>query len=428
VQLITSIFGPALQVLGNCLAQAAARAAPTALPDVSEIREQLRRRIIGIPEANDLLASQGYNLDRAANLLATRNTVPDVGFVQTWFLRGFINSDQAITKLADNGYTGEDIENLLKMAFFIPPPQDLITMAVREVFTPAVAARFGQFDDFPQPFADFAAQQGISEEWAQRYWAAHWSLPSPQQGFEMFQRDVIDRKDLDLLLKALDIMPFWRERLTQIAYRPVTRVDIRRMHALGLLTREEMTTRYRYMGFSPQDADFMSTFTERLNAPKGEKDVEELEGATRGTVLRLYRRGAITEEQARAVLTEMGTGERAINVLLTNERLALELEQREERTALILEQAKAGQISFDDAQDQLARIGLTSTELSTALAKLERMRAQRTKIPSRGELEKLYAGGLVNDLEFSTTMLRLGYSLFWTERFLRQAQAAKAGE
>ncbi len=73
----------------------------------------------------------------------------------------------------------------------IPPIADLITMAVREAFSPDVAIRFGQYEDFPEPFADYARQKGMTEEWAKRYWAAHWNLPSPQQGFAMLHRGVI---------------------------------------------------------------------------------------------------------------------------------------------------------------------------------------------------------------------------------------------
>lgn len=423
VQLMQSIFGPALQVLGNCMAQAAARAAPTALHGVPDVKDMLRRGVISKERAAEDLLSQGYNVDRTAEILATRNELPDVGFVQTWFLRGFIDAKTAIEKLAHKGYSGSDIENLLKMAFFIPPPADLITMAVRDVFSPAIAQRFGQYEDFPKAFEEYASQQGISKEWAERYWAAHWSLPSPQQGFEMYQRDVIERKDLELLLKALDIMPFWRDKLTQIAFRPVTRVDIRRMHQLGLLSTPDMTKRYRHMGYSPEDAAFMSKFTERLNDPKGEWNVEELEGATRSTALQLFERGAITKAQAAALLKDMGTGERAINVLLTNLSMKMEMKRRDEETDLILEQAKAALIDTDEASDKLARLGLQPVELAMARTKLKRTETQLTKIPSKADLDKMYTHDLLSDLEYSLALRKQGYSLYWIERLLKLAKA-----
>ena len=47
----------------------------------------------------------------------------------------------------------------------IPSISDLITFVVREVIT-------------PDEFYDWAAKQGLSREWAENYWEAHWRLPS----------------------------------------------------------------------------------------------------------------------------------------------------------------------------------------------------------------------------------------------------------
>lgn len=423
VQYMQGIFAPALAVLGNCVAQMAARAAPTALATSAELQEQMKQGLIDKPEAMQDLLSQGYTPERADRLLALRRRLPEVGFVQTWFLRGMITADQAFDYLQKLGFELDDAQAILEMAYTIPPPQDLITMAVREVFSPQVAQRFGQYEDFPKAFADYALQQGISEEWARRYWAAHWGLPSPQQGFEMYQRDVISREDLELLLKSLDIMPFWRDRLTQIAFRPVTRVDIRRMHQLKLIDHAETVKRYRHMGYSPDDAEFMTRFTERLNAPKGEQDVEELEGATKANIVALYKRGVIGEDDARELLSEMGAGDRAINVLLTNARTQLELEHRDDETAVILEEASAGVISVDAAGDRLGALGLTALEQQKARAKLRKIGARQTKLPTRAEGEKMFRADALSEVEYGLLLKQLGYSIYWVDRFLQLAKS-----
>lgn len=50
----------------------------------------------------------------------------------------------------------------------IPPVADIISMAVREAFSPSVAARFGQYEDFPDDLERFAEMQGLSPEWSKR--------------------------------------------------------------------------------------------------------------------------------------------------------------------------------------------------------------------------------------------------------------------
>ena len=149
------------------------------------------------------------------------------------------------------------------LAYQIPPVADIITMAVREAFTPTIAAKFGQYDDFPPDLETYAGQKGLSKEWAERYWAAHWALPSPQQGFEMLHRGVIDTTELDMLLRAQDVMPFWRDRLTAIAYRPLTRVDVRRMYKQGVLTEQEVFESYQDQGYDDKNAERMAEFTVR---------------------------------------------------------------------------------------------------------------------------------------------------------------------
>ncbi|GAJ09843.1 unnamed protein product, partial [marine sediment metagenome] len=43
-----------------------------------------------------------------------------------------------------------------ELAYQIPPVADIITMAVREAFTPAIAEKFGQYQDFPADLEKYA--------------------------------------------------------------------------------------------------------------------------------------------------------------------------------------------------------------------------------------------------------------------------------
>lgn len=424
-QLINTVISPVLLVLGNCIAQAAARLAPSTLPAEGDVRDQLRRDIIGLSEATESLLSQGYSFDRTANILAQRFEVPELGLVQTFWLRGLITTEQAIRGLSHLGYDNETIEHILQISFFIPPIQDLITMAVREVFTPEVAARFGQFQDFPDAFAQFAGQQGVSSEWAQRYWAAHWGLPSPAQGFEMFHRrkpgsdeKIIDLEELNILLRALDIMPFWRDKLIDIAFRPITRVDIRRFHKLGLMDTAEINKRYQDIGFSPPDATLMTAFTVEFNRPKDDEDVSALEGVTRSMVLRLFAQGTFNEVQAVTVLRELGVSDLAIPILIEFEKVKLEERERDASADLLVAQAKAGLITFLRAFDLLGGLGLEPTELARSQTKLERARASQTKLPSRTEGERMLTAGIITESQYIDLLERLGFSTVWSQRFL----------
>ncbi|GAH68698.1 unnamed protein product, partial [marine sediment metagenome] len=176
---------------------------------------------------------------------------------------------------------------------------DIITMAVREAFTPEIAAKFGQYEDYPPDLETWAMKKGLSKEWSQRYWAAHWNLPSPLQGFEMLHRGVINESELNMLLRALDVMPFWRDKLTQIAYRRLTRVDIRRMYKQGVLDEKEVYESYLEHGYNPQNAERMSEFTIR-------QTLATLSKFTSGDIIKAFASRMITNSEAISLLGDIG--------------------------------------------------------------------------------------------------------------------------
>ncbi|GAH61072.1 unnamed protein product, partial [marine sediment metagenome] len=56
------------------------------------------------------------------------------------------------TDLRKIGIHPDYFEIYKTLAYPIPPVADIITMAVREAFTPDIAARFGQYEDYPRSF------------------------------------------------------------------------------------------------------------------------------------------------------------------------------------------------------------------------------------------------------------------------------------
>jgi len=217
-----------------------------------------------------------------------------------------------------------------ELAYPIPPIADIITMAVREAFTPAIAARFGQYEDLPSEYVTWAGKKGLSPEWAERYWAAHWSLPSITQGFEMFQRGVISRDDLYLLLRALDVMPFWRDKLMQISYVPLTRVDIRRMYTLGVLNVSEVNKAYKDIGYNDENAARLTAFTvklteqaaERSKAAKTKALAAQAPTWTTAQTISFMKKGLITQDRAANELMLLGYDAEHIGVYLASAKPA----------------------------------------------------------------------------------------------------------
>lgn len=242
----------------------------------------------------------------------------------------------------------------------IPPVADIITMAVREAFNPTIAARFGQYEDFPDDFGKYAQQQGLSLEWARRYWAAHWGLPSPQQGFEMLHRGVIGSGDLDLLMKAQDIMPFWRDKMTAIAYRPLTRVDVRRMYKEGILDEGGVYQAYQDAGYSDENARNMTEFTISYVLSQQSK-------FTTADVVKAYTDRMIERGEAHSLLGMLGVRSGDADYILATAAYKRQWALTDTQTSAIRNLYKRGVYDDNKARSELLRLDMPADHVNSLM-------------------------------------------------------------
>lgn len=416
--LMMQVLGGIASANSQIILQEHALVNPYRIMEPADVVSALHFDLIDKGLATEFLRKTGYTESAAGMLINIGDFRPPAGELVVWWLRDFISDEQFNIGLKKQGWVDEDIVQLRKAAFFIPPVQDLITMAVREVFTPEIAEQFGQFEDFPPEFVKQALKQGVSEEWAKRYWGAHWSLPSVQMGFEMLHRQVVTEDELKLLLRASDVMPFWRDKLVEISFSPLTRVDIRRMHKLEVLSEEQVNKAYHDIGYNDDNAKLLTDFTLRLNASTGGEDDQALGDLTRANIIRFFKDGVFDRQAAFDTLILTGVSEDAAQLFLLSAELELQADFRKDAIDLIIEQAKAGVINFTDAQNQLNALGLEELEKQSAINKLLREQSKQNKLPSKGDLDKMIKAGLITGDEYLDNIQRLGFSKFWSDKFL----------
>ena len=382
-----------------------------------DVTQAWRRNLVSESFALDTIQRHGYTADNAKTVLKLSDIVPTEGDLFVLFHRGLITEEDLGKALHQKGYSSDYKTAMTEASFLIPPITDLITMAVREAFSPEIAERFGQYEDYPDEMTQWGEKQALSVEWLRRYWAAHWALPSPQQGFEMLHRGVIDQADLDLLLRALDVMPFWRDRLVQIAYTPFTRIDIRRMHRIGVLSEGDVLRSYKDLGYDDAKAKTMTDFVMKLNAPPDADDEADLKELSRSNVVNFYSDGLISREKAHSLLTTMGYTSDAALLYLDSADMDEQRKERKESINLTLALAKAGVITFIEAEDRLMKVGLETYEVSKALVSLVREQERKTKLPSRAESEKMLKLGIIDLDEYKKLLAIFGYSDKWVDNF-----------
>lgn len=335
------------------------------------------------------------------------------------YLRGFINEGSFETYLKREGYNEADREILKHLAFRHPPVQDVITMAVREVFSPDVANRFNLFDDLPEQFLVEAEKGGLSKEWATRYWGAHWRLPSASQGFEMYHRGFITEEELDLLIRALDVSPFWRGPLKSIAYRPVTRVDIRRMLKLGVIDVADTERRYRDLGYSPEDAILMTEFAVSLLPDEELEDEIDFRDLTRTQVKTLYLQGTFSKSVAIDKLEESGYSPDASMLLVGSWEAEQLIKERNDILSMVISKAIRENLTVQEIERTVFSLNLTPEERERIDREILLRSRDYPSIPSKSELLKMYNGQIISGQQWASTMAQHGYNEQWIDRYAK---------
>lgn len=346
----------------------------------ADIHPDYRRKYIDAvltkPSSSDLIAYELRQDNKLANL---QNKLKQIGIHPDWL--------DVYSTLAER----------------IPPVADIITMAVREAFTPSVAARFGQYEDFPKDFAKFAAQQGLSEDWSKRYWAAHWGLPSPQQGFEMLHRGVITEDDLNLLMKAQDIMPFWRDKMSAIAYRNLTRVDVRRMFEYGVLTREGVFKNYRDQGYNDENAENMTAFTVAYVTKQQTHTAQD-------DIIKAFSSRMIDRAEASGLLDQVDIQPDFAEYMLDDIEYKREWDRIDARIKGIRNLYKRGQYDTDATMSELAKLDLPANTIELFMDQWwYEKKAVAVKTWSKAETIRFMTTGAITKERGEHELYNMGY-------------------
>lgn len=374
-----------------------------------ELLRMVVRGIIGPDKMASELARLGVSAESADNLAQLAETLLDPNTLVQAKFRGGPGAGKFDSVMTQLGYTGESASAFEEVSKIIGGPSDMIRWAVREVFTPTIVQELGLGDEFPPEFVSQAARIGMSEEVAGHEWKAHWVLPSVQQGFEMMHRRATKRdgsvfviEDMERLLRVQDVMPFFRDLITQIAYRPYTRVDVRRMHKMGVLDREQVKLAYLDLGFNDEKAEGMTEFTIQYNT-ESERDLTKTE------VLRAFDRGVIDEESTLELLGDVGIPVEAAQIIIATQLAKVAMDTTDELSDIEIDRYIDGLISEDELQDVLATLDLTASQIALLMAKARRKRLRSRKLPPATTIVEWRLRDLITDGRAHDLLDRLGY-------------------
>lgn len=417
---IWGIASGAAQPLQNSTRYSAERVYRSARIGVVEAIRALWRD----PEAKKLLeddlADQGWTGERLIPLTKIARPRVSEGELIAYWLRGKISVEEMKVELNARGWLPFDIDTFIELSQRIPGVSDLISMSVREAFNDEVAARFKYDEDLPPEFVEWMGKQGLSADWAKRIWRAHWNLPSVTQAFEMFQRLRPGRtevpftdEDLKKFLKVADYPEYFRERLTQIAYQPLTRVDVRRMFGAGVMTVDDVKEAYRDLGYNEKNTQFLTDFTTTF-----EKNEER--GLTREAITGAYKRGLYTREQALTGLGSLGYDATNADFWLDLVDFDMAAQMVDEKLEAIHQKYLNGLLDETTVYSQLGPLNLPSERTTVILDLWNVQRANRVNLPSRGELDDFMRRDIIEMDKYRDLLAKQSYQPEVIEYFAKR--------
>lgn len=354
-------------------------------------------------EIKVILKNTGYGDDQIDLLFAAIKKAYDENMVRTLYLRDVLNDEQMIVRMKELGYTAEKINEIKEAWPIIPGPADLFHLVAKEAFEPDMIKHYGYDEEFPHEQIKWLKMQGVTEEWARKYWYAHWETPSIQAGYEMLHRGIIDYKELNDLFRTIEIPPFWRDKLTQIAFMPFTRVDTRRMHKAGVLTTEELISAYMDVGYDLERATKMTEFTITYNADSGKK-------LTKAQIVNGFDEYLLTYDEAKTMLTMIKYTEDQADFILT----FTDYERTKKYNATVEKTIKKrfllSLITEAQTRDKLNELNLPGEKVKILLDQWTLDKYDNLKIPSKADLNTFLDNKIIDDVTYREEMFRLGYS------------------
>lgn len=284
----------------------------------------------------------------------------------------------------------------------IPGATDNVLFALREVWDKD--RRVELLAEPPgQKYYDRLAQNGFAAEIGDDYWASHWVLPSVGQLNEMMHRRVIDDATWDRFVKYNDFDPTVRPWLKAISYNPYTRVDIRRMYDLGLVTRQEVKDNYLDLGYDEEHAEKMTVWTLAY--------VLAVEMRAR------YSKGWVTEAEVRTALLETGMPADRVDDYLqkiikadASERTAKE---RDLTKTDITRSVKKGLLTKDEGVERLIDMGYSEDEaafiVDITVSESISAEIEADRDLSKADVIKGVADGVFTEAQGLEMLMKLGY-------------------
>lgn len=356
-------------------------------------------------------------------------------------------------------YTASTRDWVGNLRFDIPGPADLVRFSVRHFWEPDLLKQFGYADEFPGEIIDVwhamkgldyplftgpfesqinqiygfpeAAQNlanyyensvGSEPTWAKAYWYSHWVLPSPTQGYLMWQRLASDRnpkwdapemigqnfdiEDLRLLLRANDYPPYWRDKLAAISH-PIPGIRFMRDFVKNnVYEYADIVEWGRRQGYSPLDSKNIAddVWTAIKGQQQAKADVKCLALAKNA-----YLAGIMSYQDLLNAITSCGSVAGDAADIADAIVLQRQIQRAKQTVSSIRSRYLKGRLSDDDALRLLGQAGINPDRAREDVDDWQLERDATGKEATLAQASKWACDGFITLADFQARAQNLGY-------------------
>jgi hypothetical protein len=349
------------------------------------------------------------------------------------YWRKLIDEKRFNDLMRQNGVTDQDERaELVNVERAWPAMTDVIRFMVRDVEDAQVVADAGLDTDFDLKWTGKAKEYGeglgVDDELAKRYWRAHWKIPSFTMLSHMLHRlrpgDVeagleVTPEMVERALKQDDWAPAWVKRMMAVSYKPVTRIDARRMYQLHTIDEDQLAKYLQNDGYAQADAEALARYF------KAQRDVTEAKASglpSIRTAVNQYARGELTGTDLRMVADRLTVTEELADEVMEAATLARDTYQRTQEIKGIRKRYVACLLTQDDAHTLLAGAGVDADEVVALVEVWDYDRKCKGREFTASQLCQLRRDGLITAAQQVAALQEAGYSGYQARLMSAQCQ------
>lgn len=415
--------------------QALNRESRAGLPSQAEANSAFLANAITVEDWRCLTETNGNLTGPADQVLWGSRARPGALTVISAWRRGLLTEVQRDERLRGLGYLlNLDREIEVRMTEAVPTVSDVMRYIKKDVNDEDYIRLAGLDDGFEQNYTgilkEWGKANGISDLNALYEYRAGWELPAttmaneflrrlrpgrpkvvfaekPDGGAERIEVPPFTVDDYLRVLKANDWAPAMRARILATSYVPINATTIKAAHRAGTMDRTEVNERYQDLGYSPEDAETLTTFTEVDNA----RSLQASSGAwTNRRVVSEYVAGSLSRVDATTLLARTILNPELIAKLLDDADKMRESKRL--RTCIKSVRKRYLRAEFEDfvAVTQLLKAGVSQDVAETLVGEWRCEFVASDRMPTVDMLGKWFIKGYLSQAEYLNRLKRLRYS------------------